>query len=339
MRNLPITNSKAVTAPPIHTSRQRIFTSGTYLNISANTSAMMAKEMTKFRICHSTSPPGSELLSAPPSADRPALNTSDIRSKKPITSTMPRKPARRVAARLSESFSGIDSVLSELKGDAGQVRLKVAMSSFILEYWLSERLPWFNRTAPEVELSFDLATGYVDLIAGDADMAIRFSPEPGPEFVFEPIYRGWFFPVCTPAFAEAHGLTPGTTDLTGIPLYRLHDATTDPAWCGWEAMIARHGLRKDDPGPVERITGLRTALSGAGLMIVGLTEAFHDLKERRLMAPLGPRFVFPFTYGYRLVWPAGRELTRPMRLFRTWMLAERDVYLEEASALLGREIR
>jgi len=57
------------------------------------------------------------------------------------------------------------------------------------------------------------------------------------------------------------------------------------------------------------------------------------------MAPLGPRFVFPFTYGYRLVWPAGRELTRPMRLFRTWMLAERDVYLEEASALLGREIR
>ena len=99
-----------------------------------------------------------------------------------------------------------------------------------------------------------------------------------------------------------------------------------------------HEFVKDDFGSVQQLTGKGTALSGGGLMLMGLTESFNGLVDGRLVAPMGPEFVRPLSYGYRLVWPAGRTLTRPMRHFKNWLLEERDSYLKTASQMLGVEL-
>ena len=169
-------------------------------------------------------------------------------------------------------------------------------------------------------------------------MAVRFSPEPGSEFSFQDLHQGYFMPVCTPGVAEQYALSPDTRDLTGVPLFRLLDETSDPAWIDWPKILKAHGIRKDDLNPVQQLTGKGTALSGVGLMLMGLTESYNGLVEGRLVAPLGPDFVRPYSYGYRLVWPAGRALTRPMRLFRDWLMEERGTYLQTASKLLGVEL-
>ena len=74
-------------------------------------------------------------------------------------------------------------------------------------------------------------------------------------------------------------------------------------------------------------------------MLSGLNEIFDDLVNGRLVARLGPRFVRQYNNGYRLVWPSGRTLTRPMQKFREWVLEERDDYITQASALLGVKLR
>lgn len=248
------------------------------------------------------------------------------------------REAKAISERLTIGFTQIESALSELKGPERSGRLSVSLSHFILDEWLSGCLHRFRERAPGVEIRFHTGEELVNLHGGDFDMAIRFSPRPGPEFDFIPLHRGYFMPVCTPDFAARHGLTPETKDLTGVPLFRLLDATSDPAWIGWTEILARHGIRKDD-STVEQMTGRRTALSGAGLVLLGLTESYNPLVEGRLVAPLGPEFVYPFSFGYRLVWPEGRALTRPMRVFRDWMKDECDLYLDTASKALNVDLR
>jgi len=251
----------------------------------------------------------------------------------------PTQEALSVATRLTVGFTQIDDAFGDLARTRKSGKLRIAMSHFMLDDWLAERMPDFHRLFPGIEVSYAVSESYVDLLNSDVDMAIRFSPEPGPEYDFDHLHHGGFVPLCTPEFAAANGLDPRTDDLTGVALYQFHDVTTDPAWVGWPELLARHSISKNDPGPVQQISGYRVALAGEGLVLVGLTESFNDLKDGRLVAPLGPEFVNQFSFGYRLVWPSGRTLTRAMRDFRTWVLAERDVFIREASQLLGVKLR
>ncbi len=169
-------------------------------------------------------------------------------------------------------------------------------------------------------------------------MAIRIAPRIGPELAYEHLFDGGFLPVCTPDFARTHGLDSRTEDLTGVPLFRFSPTAGDPAIVGWDELLARHGIRRDDDTPANRVGGVRVALSGQGLVLSSLLNALPELRSGRLVAPLGPRLHTRYTYGYRLVWSAGRSLTPAMRRFREWMRDERRDFLAVASALVGVEL-
>ncbi|WP_164871781.1 LysR substrate-binding domain-containing protein [Solirhodobacter olei] len=250
----------------------------------------------------------------------------------------PTEQALSVAAGLTVGFAHLDDALANLAKGRDTGRLSIATSHFMLDDWLAERMPGFHRKYPGVEVSYDITDAYVDLFNSDVDMAIRFSPEPGPEYEYEVLLMDCFLPVCTPDFASRHDVHPEMKDLTGVPLYRVHDMTTDPAWVGWPELLARHSITKKDKAPVQHVAGYRVALAGEGLVLCGLSETFNDLRDGRLVAPLGPDFIVQYSYGFRLVWPAGRTMSRPMRNFLRWILLERDRFLGEASNLLGVEL-
>ena len=254
------------------------------------------------------------------------------------TGVLPTAEARAVAVRLTSGFTQIEEALSELSGPQKSSRISISLTHYILGEWLSACLHRFHQAAPLVDIRFHTSEDYADLFSGEIDMAIRFSPDPGAEYEYQFLLEGYLFPVCTAEFAQRHNLSPKTRDLSGVSLFRLLDATSDPAWIGWPEILKMHNIRKDDLDQIQHLTGKGTALSGAGLMLMGLTESFNGLADGRLVAPLGPEFVRPLSYGYRLVWPAGRTMTRPMRQFRDWLLTERDLYLQKASEMLGTEL-
>lgn len=250
----------------------------------------------------------------------------------------PTGAALRIARQLTVGFSQIDDALSQLGAVRDAAKLRVSTFKWFHEDWLTERMPAFYDIAPETEVEFDLGERYVDLIAGEADMAIRIAPRIEPGLAHEHIFDGGFLPVCTPDFARAHNLHPATRDLTGVPLFRFSPTAGDPAIVGWDALLERHAIRRDDPGPPNRVGGVRVALSGQGLVLSSLLNTLPDLRTGRLVAPLGPRLFTRYTHGYKLVWSAGRSLTPPMRRFRDWMRAERRDFLAEASALVGLDL-
>ncbi len=251
----------------------------------------------------------------------------------------PTPEARMVAERLTTGFGRIEEALTELRRARDGRQLSLSLTYHYLDHWLAPRLPRFYARQPEIEVKVDAGDRLVDLLAENVDMAIRFSRDAGPGNDALDLYRGCFFPVCSPDFAAAHGLTPGTRDLSGLPLFVLYDTMTDPEWTDWPAWMTANGMTSRDAVAANRKTGLVTAVSGGGLVLTGLTEAFNELREGRLVAPLGPRVVRSFSYRYRLVWPSARRPHRAMRAFRAWIAEECALYLAEASALLGVPVR
>lgn len=250
----------------------------------------------------------------------------------------PTPQARAVAERLTAGFSSVEAALTELRSGRDGRQLAVSLTYHYLDHWLSNRLPKFYAACPDIEVKVEASDTLVDLRAENLDMAIRFSREAGPGFATLDICHGFYLPVCTPDFALNHGLGPGTRDVTGVPLFILYDRTTDPEWLGWPAWLQDFGLASRDAIGGQRTTGHNTAVSGSGLVLTGLTEAFNDLQEGRLIAPLGPRVMRQGSYMYRVVWPEARRPNRAMRAFLDWIAAERDAYLAEASGLLGRTV-
>ena len=255
------------------------------------------------------------------------------------TGAKPTKDALAVASRLTVAFTQIEDVFIELGSGRDPRRLKITLSRFMLDGWMTQRMPDFHKLNPGIEISYHIGEEFVDLLSSDVDMAIRFSPEPTPEYAFEDLHRTCFMPLCTPDFARQYDLSPNTKDLTGVALFQFHDVTEDPASLGWPELLAQHAIRKSDSGPVQQISGYRAALSGEGLVLCSLTESFNDLVEGRLVAPLGPSFVIQYTFPHRLVWAAGRRLSIPMRKFRSWVLEEQEKFIVDASNLLGVQLK
>ena len=251
----------------------------------------------------------------------------------------PTREAVAVAQRLTLGFSQIEDVLTELRGGRDGRRLSLTMTYHFFDDWMSQRLPRFYARNNSVEITIDTSDCLVDMASENVDMAIRFSSDPGPGNEALDLFRGCYFPACSPEFAAAHGLNPDCRDLTGVPLFVLQDATTDPAWIGWPEWMKKFGIRKHDTMPAKRTTGRAAAVSGAGLVLIGLTEAFNDLVDGRLIAPLGTWAVSHFSNQYRLIWPASRSASIAMREFRRWIAKERDEFVREASKILGTEIR
>lgn len=177
----------------------------------------------------------------------------------------PTDEALAIASRLTVGFTHIEDVFSELRSGRRDGSLSLSMSRYVLDDWLAERMPRFHEQFPQIKVNFHTGEKFVDLLSGEADMAIRFSPEPGPEYSFDELYKGCFFPVCTPEFAATHNLSQTTKDLSGVPLFQIHEVTSDPAWIGWPELLKRHNVRKSDPMPIQQISGYRTALTGEGL--------------------------------------------------------------------------
>ena len=246
----------------------------------------------------------------------------------------PTPAAREVADQLTLGFGQIEDAFGRLGAVRRAEKLRVATFKWFHEDWLTERIPRFYDRHGQVEVSFDLGDRFVDLIRGEADMAIRVGGRSGAELATMHLFDGGYLPVCTPGFAAEHGLAEKTRDLSGVPLFRFSPTAGDPAIVGWAELIARHGFRHDG-GVLNRVAGVRAALAGQGLVLCSLLSAFDEIRAGRLVAPLGPRLFTAYTAPYRLVWSAGRSLTPAMRGFRDWIAAEAADFLADASDALG----
>jgi len=231
-----------------------------------------------------------------------------------------------LGARLQPALSGAFDAIAQAflvnrEGDAAL--LTVATTFTFANTWLSWRLGGFQVDHPDLAVRLATGTRLTDLVAGEADVAIRAGVGPWPGLDAVPLITIDFAPMCTPScLARVEGklgrpLLPA--DLTTQPLI-----SPDDEW--WDMWFAAAGV---ESAGRPRTAGLRldsqadeghAAMGRQGFVL--LTPAFwkNDIADGRLVQP----FALTANAGYRywLVTAPARRGVPKIKRFREWLFLQ-----------------
>lgn len=236
---------------------------------------------------------------------------------------VPTAAALRVQDRLTAGMSILSDVVVQLSRVEVKDRVAVTLPESFAENWLTLRLSDFYRDNAGVDLRLDSTNRQVDLFQEDFDFAIRYAVPPENNLTSIKLFDDIVLPVCTPDFATEYGLSPGTLVLADVPLIHLVDRTPDPDWVDWPRWADTYGVDLGDlprgPTFTHFNSGLRAAVTGQGLVLCGIVEAYHAIEDGQLIVPFGFERRCQTSYCYWLVHVEGRRLSKVQRKFVSWI--------------------
>jgi LysR family transcriptional regulator, glycine cleavage system transcriptional activator len=198
-----------------------------------------------------------------------------------------------------------------------------AMPSLVSR-WLMPRLTRLASAHPEVEVRILATVTPVDLLRGDADVAIRLGAGPYPGLVAETLMAEDFVAVASPAFVAAHPGLRQPADLVHLPL--LHDEMVAgiPEQVDWGRWFKALGVAAP-----RRLAGhlfshtyltVEAAIAGQGVALVSAPMLGDALASGRLqvlfdgLAVRGP-------YRYHLLHLPGAEFRPAVAAVCGWIRA------------------
>jgi len=250
---------------------------------------------------------------------------------------IPTGDAQAVASKLTASLSAIEGVLEQLSRRKASNKIAITLPASFAENWFTRHIAEFYQQHSEIDLRLDASNRMIDLLAEDFDFAIRYCEPPSGEFDYVDLFGDAVIAVCSPEFAKKHHLGKKRRTLKEVPLIQLEHRTPDPEWPDWKMWGKRFGFDGDGLDRGVRISqvssGLQAATTGQGLVLSGVTEAFHALREGYIVAPFGTAMSYRTGYKYRLVSIGGRSLSPVQRHFREWAVQTATQYSKEADKL------
>jgi len=255
------------------------------------------------------------------------------------TGAKPTGHAFRVANQLTGSFQTLSDVMADLQDPGPSNRLALTLSQTIAENWLTPRLSRFYGLGLQVDFRIDTRDQFINLYTDDIDLAIRYGPSPPEDHTDQILFKEFVLPICSPAFAETHRLEGELPDLEDVPLLHLQEWTNDPDWPDWKAWAKKFSSGSIDMNRGlkyrEISFGLRAAIAGNGLALSGFLEAHNALRDGRLIAPFGSRYISKVSYAYRLVSAKGRRKSEIQKTFEAWVLEEAEAFRSQLTELVG----
>jgi LysR family glycine cleavage system transcriptional activator len=248
-----------------------------------------------------------------------------------------------LTAEGEQFFHSVESMLDELERAAGRFTrrrdravLTVSVLPTIASVWLMPRLHHFTSQPPEIELRVVSSIEPADLLAHDADVAIRVGRLPGRHYErnqprielsmltrwdgvhADELFPDRLVPVCSPDLIGETGITPA--DLARWPL--IHTSTRRHAWPDW---LKAHGVRAAIE--IEQalqfghfFMSLDAARQGRGIALVPDIVLAHQDGMRELVMPVAGGLDSAGEY-YLLIHETRLD-ERHVQQFRSWALAE-----------------
>lgn len=186
--------------------------------------------------------------------------------------------------------------------------------------WLAARLFDFAQANPGIEMRLLASLKRVDLLRGDADVAIRFGIEEPVGHYMEPLVTDWFTPMMAPHIA-AQVKTP--EDVLKFPLALLEDTRSFEPAMDWAWWLKQAGLGEArHTGPVFSLAnhGTEAAIAGACIILGRVSLTAPAVQAGRLVAPF--RTAYYTRARYRFLCAPGMEERPAVRTFRDWLKAE-----------------
>ena len=155
---------------------------------------------------------------------------------------VPTPAGRAYAAAVGELFAGLAEATREVLARSDQRVVTVTAMPSLVSRWLMPRLSRLAGAHPEVEVRILATVKAVDLLRGDADVAVRLGPGPYPGLASEVLMDEAFVAVASPAFVAAHPEVRAPADLLRLTL--LHDEVVSgiPEQIDWARWLRAVGV-------------------------------------------------------------------------------------------------
>lgn len=227
---------------------------------------------------------------------------------------------------VSLGLDHIAAATAALRAQGTEHAIRLAVNFGFAQQWL---MPRFGRLrAAHPQLSFRLMTSDDDaaLDMAECDIAIRFGIGDWPGWHVTPLFAEEVFPICTPAYLDAHGelrqarLEPA--DLTRAHLLHLDSSNAD--WLDWSDWFRWHHVSIPPPKPQILYSTyplvLQAILSsdGVGLGWRGLVDGLLAAGTLVQLLPGLKRD----QHGYFITWRKNAPQEKLLRKIAEWMVVE-----------------
>jgi LysR family glycine cleavage system transcriptional activator len=233
---------------------------------------------------------------------------------------------QRFATAATEAFALLNDAYASARGEA-QGTLCVSTVVTFASNWMARHLGSFQVAHPALAVRLNTTDQIVDLVGGEADVAIRSGAGNWSGLVSHRLMLADFTPMLSPKLAESIGGVKEPADLLRLPVL-------DPGDPWWRQWLAAAGVPVDSllerPGSHMGSQAYEGNAAMAGQGVAMLTRSFFltDLAEGRLIQPFG--LVCDDGHAYWLVYPEQRRNVAKVRAFRDWLLAEVKATLDQA---------
>lgn len=224
---------------------------------------------------------------------------------------------RRDADRILSDLDQAALTVMSFGGQRDVLRLAVLASFGTV--WLIPRLGAFHAAAPGVSIDITSAIGTVDFDHSPYDAALQRMALRGPETEALPLVDERLIVVAGPGLSPADAPLMEDGELARLPL--LQQSTRPDLWLDWfldaglDPITILRGPRFEHFGMI-----IAAAKANLGIALVPDVLVAGDLAAGSLRLASARSIAGPSPYA--LIWPAGREESRSLRLFRDWIAAE-----------------
>jgi LysR family glycine cleavage system transcriptional activator len=238
-----------------------------------------------------------------------------------------------LARAVREGLGGLEQAIAELRQRRRRDDIIVGVLPGFAVQWLFPRLIRFEQSHPGIRVSVNASSDPAALSASEADIVVTYRADEAVESrteAEEPLFGEHMFPVCSPAYLEAHGPFEIPADMKNCDL--LYDDLPEDRGgrvmrkgAGWGTWLAEAGLSEAD-FTIRRYTQsnivVQAAIQGLGVALGRTPLVIDALRNGALVSPCGPVLISPFSYA--LVTPARGLTNSILDSFRTWLVDEGD---------------
>ena len=228
-------------------------------------------------------------------------------------------------------FPGLRDGFDRLAGAVERVRSKcetgtltVSVGPSIAAKWLVPRLDRFRAAHPDIDVRIDATDRLVDLMRGEADVAIRYGPGGYPGVRVEELFAEEVFPVCSPGLCVGPPPLREPADLRHHTLLHVQWDTQDETWPDWRMWLLAAGVDSVDVtrGPRFSMESMaaQAAAEGHGVALISSVIVADDLAADRLCKPF--TLSLPKSFAYYVVSTEAAAEQPKVAAFRAWILAE-----------------
>ena len=218
---------------------------------------------------------------------------------------------------------GLNHLFDEPQDDV----IKVSASPSIASKWLLTRINQYQMQHDDIDILVETNVSLVDYADQGIDVGIRYGLGQWEGMCAQHLMFEDVFPVCSPDFAEKHGLSDVPPDLLNdIPLLHDHSVPSSngyPSWQEWSDSVdvalpkKLHGLKINDFASVTEL-----ARRGNGLAL-GRSRLIEDeLKSGELICPFDvKKYQYRSRFCYFMVWRLDEVQSEQIDVFRNWLLS------------------